>query len=249
MENQEFANIFWDMGEFLELKDDNPFKIRAYRKAAQVIKSLSKNISDIYVAGGLKALMAIPGIGQHIAEKIEEQIKTGKVKSHNKLAKGFPKGFLNLVNIPGMGPKTTQLLYKKFKIDTPEKLEKAAKTGKLKDLPGMGAKKEENILRGLALKKESHGRFLLDDATAHAELIVEELKNLKEVEKILPCGSLRRGQETIGDIDILVISAKPAKIMDKFVKMPAVKNILAKGPTKSSVILKNGMQADLRVVE
>ncbi len=148
-----------------------------------------------------------------------------------------------------MGPKTALLLYKKFKIDSPAKLEKAAKAGKLRGIPGMGAKKEENILRGLSLKKESHGRFLLNDASAHAELIVEELKKLKEVKKILPCGSLRRGKETIGDIDILVISSKPKKIMDTFVKLPAAKDVLAHGETKSSVILKNGMQADIRVVE
>ncbi|MBU1026366.1 MAG: DNA polymerase/3'-5' exonuclease PolX [Candidatus Margulisbacteria bacterium] len=248
MENSEFANIFWDMAEFLELKEDNPFKVRAYRKAAQNIEALSKSVEEIYAKGGLKALLAVPGIGQHIAEKIEEQIKTGKVKAHDQLAKQFPRGFLDLANIPGMGPKTALLLFKKFKIDTPKKLEKAAKAGKLRNIPGMGAKKEENILRGINLKKQSHGRFLLDDATAHAELIVEELKKLKEVKKILPCGSLRRGQETIGDIDILVTSAKPKPIMDAFVKLAAVKNILAHGETKSSVILKNGMQADLRVV-
>ncbi|MBU0671512.1 MAG: DNA polymerase III, partial [Candidatus Margulisbacteria bacterium] len=172
MENQEFANIFWEIAELLELKEDNPFKIRAYRKAAQIIESLSKNIEDIYSAGNTKALMAIPGIGQHIAEKIEEQIKTGKVLAHQKLGKQFPKGFLELAKIQGMGPKTALLLYKKLKIDSIEKLEQAAKSGKLAKLPGFGAKKAANILRGIDLKKKSHGRFLLDDATAHAELIV-----------------------------------------------------------------------------
>lgn len=249
MENSEFAKIFWKMADFLELKEENPFKIRAYRKAAQNIESLSKSVEEIYDQGGIKALQAVPGIGSHIAEKIEEQIKTGKIQAHDKLAKQFPKGFLDLVNIPGMGPKTALLLHKKFKIDSPVKLEKAAKAGKLRGIPGMGAKKEENILRGISLKKESHGRFLLDDATAHAELIVEALNKLKEVKKILPCGSLRRGKETIGDIDILVISSKPKKIMDTFVELPAVRDILAHGETKSSVILKNSMQADVRVVE
>lgn len=249
MENQEFANIFWDMAEFLELKEDNPFKIRAYRKVAQNIESLSKSIDEIYAQGGISALLKIPGIGEHIAKKIEEQIKTGKISAYQKLLKAFPKGFLDLVNIQGMGPKTALLLYKKFKIDSPAKLEKAAKAGKLQGVPGMGVKKEENILRGIDLKKKSRGRFLLDDATAHAELIVEQLKKLKEVKKILPCGSLRRGKETVGDIDILVVSDKPTKIMDTFTKLSAVKDILAKGSTKSSVILKNNMQADLRVVE
>ena len=249
MENSDFSKIFWEIAEFLELNEDNPFKIRAYRKAAQNIESLAKSIQGIYLDGGIAALRKVPGIGLHIAEKIEEQIKTGKISTHKKLLKAFPKGFLELASIQGMGPKTALLLYKKLKIDSIEKLEKAANQGKLKNIPGMGTKKEENILRGIALKKESHGRFLLDDATAHAELIITELRKLKEVNKILPCGSLRRGKETIGDIDILVVSSKPEAIMDTFTTLSAVKEVLAKGATKSSVILKNGMQADLRVVE
>lgn len=249
MDNQEFANTLWQIAEFLELKQDNPFKVRAYRKAADVIESMSKNIEDLYRAGGIKGLTAVNGIGEHIALKIEEQIKTGKVKALAKLSRSFPKGFLELAEIQGMGPKTALLLNKKLNINTIDKLEKAAKAGKLASLPGFGKKKEDNILRGIELKKKSHGRFLIDDATSHAELIVEELKKLKEVKKILPCGSLRRGQETIGDIDILVTSKQPARIMDKFAKLSAVKAVLAKGPTKSSVILRNNMQADLRVVE
>jgi DNA polymerase (family 10) len=249
MENFEYAKIFWNIGELLELKEENPFKIRAYRKAAQNIESLSKNVEELYAKGGIKALLQVPGIGQHIAEKIEEQIKTGKVSAHQKLLKEFPKGFLELAEVQSMGPKTANLLYKKLGIDSLKKLEKAAKEGKLRNLPGFGTKKEENILRGLQIKKESHGRYLLDEATAYAELIVEELEKLKEAKKILPCGSLRRGQETVGDIDILVTSSHPQKIMDKFVKLPVVRDVLAHGETKSSVILKNNMQADLRVLE
>ncbi len=249
MNNLDYAKIFYEIAEFLELKQDNPFKIRAYRKAAQSIESLSENLEDIYKADGVKGLEKIPGIGSHIALKIEEQIKIGKIKKHQQLLKSFPKGFLELANVPGMGPKTALLLYKKLKIDSITKLEKAAKAGKLRNIPSMGTKKEENILRGIELKKKMHGRFLIDEATAHAELIIEELSKLKEVEKILPCGSLRRGQETIGDIDILVASSTPKKIMDAFTKLDLVKNILAKGETKSSVIMQNNMQADLRVVE
>ncbi len=249
MNNFDYAKILYEIAEFLELKQDNPFKIRAYRKASQNIESLSENLEDIYKANGIKGLEAISGIGTHIALKIEEQIKTGKIKAHEQLLKEFPKDFLEVANVPGMGPKTALLVYKKLKIDSVAKLEKAAKAGQLRDIEGMGAKKEKNILRGIELKKKMHGRFLIDKATAHAELIVEELSKLKEVKKILPCGSLRRGQETIGDIDILVVSSKPEKIMDAFTKLDLVKNILAKGETKSSVIMQNNMQADLRVVE
>ncbi|MFA5839845.1 MAG: DNA polymerase/3'-5' exonuclease PolX [Candidatus Margulisiibacteriota bacterium] len=249
MQNKEIANIFWNVAELLELKSDNPFKIRAYQKAARNIESLNHTLKEIYAQGGLPALEEVPGIGKSMADHIEEILKTGKLKKLTELQKAFPKNFVELVNIPGMGPKTTLLLHDKLGINSPEKLEKAIKSGKLKGLPGMGEKKEANILRGIELKKKSHGRFLLDEATAHAALIVEELGQLKEADKILPCGSLRRGKETIGDIDILVVSNQPDIVMDKFCGLSMVKEILAKGKTKSSVILRNAMEADLRVVE
>jgi DNA polymerase (family X) len=248
MDNAEIARIFREIAELLELKNENRFKIAAYQKAAQNIEALGQEIADVYKNDGLEGLRNIPGIGHDLSLKIEERIKTGKIASYEKLRKEFPKGIIELVNIPGMGPKTALLLHEKLGIDSPAKLEKAALAGKLKNIPGFGAKKEANILRGLELKKKSQGRFLLDDATAHAELIVEELKKLSAVKKILPCGSLRRGQETVGDLDILVIADQSATIMDKFTTLPAVKSVLAKGTTKSSVILRNNMQADLRVV-
>lgn len=249
MQNPDFAKIFFEIAELLELKQDNPFKIRAYQKAARSIEGLTSSLEEIYTHGGIKALEEIPGIGKGIAEHLEELIKTGKIKKYQELKQSFPKGFAELANIPGMGPKTTLLLYKKLKIDSMEKLEKVAKAGKLRDLPGFGFKKEENILRGIELKKKSHGRYRLDEASAYAELIVDELKKIKEIKKILPCGSLRRGQETVGDLDILVVSHQPVKVMSFFVNLPIVKNILAQGTTKSSIILNNNMQADLRVVE
>lgn len=249
MENQEFAAIFRQIAELLELKNENRFKIRAYQKAAQIIENLSSSLEEIYRSGGAKVLQEIPGIGAAIANHIEEIIKTGKIQKYQELVAEFPKGFTELVQTPGLGPKTAVMLLKKLKVSNLLQLEKLAKAGKLQKLPGMGAKKEANILRGIELKKKSQGRFLLDAATAHAELIVQELSKLKEVEKILPCGSLRRGQETVGDLDILVTSKNPLPIMDKFVHLSAVKQVLAHGETKSSVILRNGMQADLRVVE
>ncbi len=249
MENAEFAKIFWEIADFLELKEDNPFKIRAYRKAAQNIESLSDDLENVYKKGGLEALEDIPGIGEKIAGKIEQIIRTGKLDLHQKLVKSFPKGFIELMNTPGLGPKTATMLYKKLKIDSREKLEKAAKAGKLRGLPGMGAKKEENILKGIELKKKVTGRFLLNDAWKHADAIVNSLKKLKEIKEIVPAGSLRRWKETVGDIDILVIAEKSEKIMDAFTKLPNIERVLAKGPTKSSIVLKDGMQADLRVLE
>ena len=249
MENTEFAKIFWEIAEFLELKNENRFRIRAYQKAARNIEALSENLEDIYKKGGIKALEEVPGIGEGIAEKVENIIKTGKLPQHDKLLAQFPKSFITLMGTPGLGPKTAILLYKKLKIDSLEKLKKFAKAGKLRGLPGFGAKKEENILKGIELKERVKGRFLISEALAYAEPIVESLKKLKEVDQILPAGSLRRWQETIGDIDILVTSKNPEKVVNTFTSLPQVDRILAKGPTKSSVILKNGMQADVRVVE
>lgn len=249
MENQDFAKIFFEVAELLELAEENPFRIRAYQKAASNIESLSENIGSIYEQGGIKALEDVPGIGKGIAEHIEEIIKTGKLKTREQLFKKFPKSILELVAVPGIGPKTAILLHKKLKIDSIEKLESAAKEGKLAKLPGIREKKIKNILAGIELKKKSVGRFSIGVALPYAEAIVEKLSRLKEVVKILPCGSLRRAKETIGDIDILVTSKKPKNIMDAFANLPQVEKVLAKGETKTSVLLKNGMQADVRVVE
>ena len=249
MENNEFAQVFWKIAELLELKNENPFKIRAYQKAARNIENLPENAEDIYKRGGLKELENIPGIGKSIAEHIEELIKKGKIKKYESLLKEFPKGFTEMLQVPGIGPKTALLLMKKLKIDSVAKLEKAAAKGLLKDLPGFKEKKIASIKKGLELKKRSKGRFLLSEADQYASSIVGELDKLKETDKILVSGSYRRGQETIGDIDILVTSKKPQKIMAAFTSLPQVKRVLAEGPTKSAVILKNNMQADVRVVD
>ena len=248
MENREFAKIFFEMAELLELGEDNPFRIRAYQKAGNNIESLSENIGSTYKKGGIPALENIPGIGHGIALHIEELIKTGKLKAHDELLKKFPKSLLELIVVPGIGPKTAILMNKKLKIDSIEKLEKAVKDGRLEKLPGIRAKKIQNILSGIEMKKRNIGRFSIGDALPYAEAIVASLKKLKEVDRIVPCGSLRRAKETIGDIDILVTSKMPGRIMDAFVDLPQVDRVLSKGGTRSSVILKNGMQADVRVV-
>src|SRR3989339_88165 len=249
MENSEIAKIFWEISEFLELKGDNTFKIRAYQKAARNIETLSQNLDDIYKRGGIAALRELPGIGQDLSEKIESFIKTGKVDTYDKLRREFPAGFINLLEIPSLGPKTAMLLYKKFKVGSVAALEKLTRSGKLEGLPGFGTKKTENILKGINLKKRVKGRFLLSEALAYAEPIVAELEKLKAVDRLLPAGSLRRRQETIGDLDFLVTSKDPARVMSGFTSLPQVERTLVKGGTKASVILKNGMQADLRVVK
>ena len=236
------------MADLLELGEENPFRVRAYQKAAQNIESLTENLGSTYKKGGIKALENVPGVGKGIAEHIEEIIKTGKLKKHEQLMKKFPRSLIEMESVPGIGPKTAILLNKRMRINSIGKLEQAAKTGKLEKVPGIRAKKISNILSGIELKKRNIGRFSIGTALPYAEAIVDSLKKLKEVDKIVPCGSLRRAKETIGDIDILITSKKPAKVMEAYVKLPQVDRVLVKGPTKTSVLLKNGMQADLRVV-
>ncbi|MBU0573440.1 MAG: DNA polymerase/3'-5' exonuclease PolX [Candidatus Margulisiibacteriota bacterium] len=249
MENSEIARIFLEISELLELKGENTFKIRAYQKAARSIEGLSLDLDQVYKEGGIKALKEIPGIGESLAEKIEEKITTGKVKKHQQLIRRFSPGFIELMDIPGLGPKTAMKLFKEEKINSIAKLKKAIKSGKIKDLPGIKDKKVQNISAGIKLKEKAKGRFLISEATEYAAAIVKKLEKMGPVKKIVPAGSLRRQKETIGDLDILVTSEKAEKITAGFADLALVSRVLAKGPTRSSAILKNNMQCDLRVVK
>jgi DNA polymerase (family 10) len=253
VENLSIAQIFWDIAALLEFDEENPFRIRAYQRAAQNIESLSENLETKYTRGGTTELKKIPGIGEDLSLKIEEILKTGKLKFYNDLLRKFPRGVLDLLKVKGIGPKFATMVYKEFRVKSVAGLEKLIKAGKLK------GKKIENILKGIEAYKRQKDIFTLGEALPLAEAIVEKLKELKEFppkadpppaeKNILICGSLRRWKEVIGDIDILAASDKPQIIMDAFVKLPGVKRILAKGLTKSSVVLENEMQSDLRVVK
>ena len=244
--NKKIARIFSEIADILEINDENPFRIRSYRNAAITLENLSEDIDALYKEGNLNK---IQGIGSHLAEKIEEIIKTGSCKDHQKLLKSFPHGLIEMLRIPYLGPKKVKKLYKELGIKTIEELREAARKGKLGDLEGFGITTEEKILHGIDQLEESKGRFLISEAAEYANLIIEKLKKLKEVERIEIAGSLRRGKETIGDLDILVESSKPDVIMDIFTEQKEVKEIVAKGLTKSSVILENDLKADLRVVK
>ncbi|MDP2924365.1 MAG: DNA polymerase/3'-5' exonuclease PolX [Candidatus Omnitrophota bacterium] len=246
MKNQEVANIFREISKILKLKGDNPFRIRAYERAAQNIESLGQ---DLTIALEEDNLTNIPGIGTDLASKIKEIIATGNLDYYEKLKKELPQGLLRMMEIPGLGPKTVKKIYEKFKIDNIEELEEAAREKKLEKLEGIREKTEENILRGIGLLKKGGERTPLHYAAALAESFVKELKKMEEIAKIEVAGSLRRYKETIKDIDILIVSQKPAAVMDRFVQLPQVKEVLAHGETKSSVISnKNNMQVDVRVV-
>lgn len=247
MLNQEIAKILYDIADRFQIQGV-AFKPYAYRKAADVLVSTKEDIVDIYKNGGLKALEDMPGIGKNIALKIEEYIKTGKIKYYEKLKKELPVDIEKLTRIEGVGPMAVKTFYEELKIKNIKDLEKAAKGHKIAPLFGFGDKKEKLILEGIEFLKKDEGRVPLGDALFEAERIVSELTNCRSVKKISFAGSLRRMKETIGDIDILVGSNEPEKVMDFFVGLNGIEKVWGKGKTKSSVRMKEGFNVDLRVV-
>jgi len=247
VDNTKVARIFREMADLLAIKGENPFRIRAYGRAADIIETLSGNVGELYREGKLNK---IPGIGKGILEKIETIIKTGTLPAYEELKSALPPGLIELLSVPDVGPRTARLLYEKIGIKSIQELEEAARKGKLRDLPGLGAKKEENILRGIKLYKMRTSRILLGKALPIVDEVLAELKEKASsfIQEISPAGSLRRGKETIGDIDILATSSDPLSLMDIFSHLSFVDEVLAKGETKSSILTCQGLQMDLRVV-
>jgi len=246
MRNQEVATIFRDIASILEIRGENPFRIRAYEKAALNIESLT---GDIAAIAERKELEKIPGVGKDLAGKIEEILNTGTCSHLEELKKEIPAGLIEMLAVPGLGPKTAKLFYDKLKIASVDELEEMARSHKLHGLPGIKEKTEENILKGIELLRQGRERSLLGTILPLVNEIKERLKKLPEVKQISEAGSVRRKKETIRDIDILVISSDYQKVMEVFTTMPVAGDILAKGPTKSSIRTRQGIQVDLRVVE
>lgn len=248
MKNQEIAQIFDQMADIIELQDKSKdrFRITAYRNAARTLREISKDVKTLLEEGKLQDL---PGIGESLAKKIEEYLKTGKIKKHEQLKKTVSSSLLELLEIPHLGPKTVKTLHDKLKIKSLKDLEKALKTGKVEKLEHFGEKSAQNIKEGLKRRKESSKRIMLGEAYIIANYLIDQIKKCKEVKQISMAGSLRRMEETIGDIDLLASGKNPAKIINFFTELPDVKKILAKGDTKASVLLKQGRQADIRVIE
>ena len=246
MKNAEIAALFSEIADFLEIKGENPFRVRAYRRAAQAMEGLAEDVAALADRG---ELLEIPGIGRDLAGKIQEFLQCGVVEYLEGLRREIPVGVVELMRIHGVGPKTAKLLYEQIGVDSVEKLEELAKEHKLAGLPGIQAKTEENILKGIAVWRGGRERTPLGAALTLAETILETLRDLEEVDQISTAGSLRRMKETVKDIDILVTSKTPARIMEVFVGLPNVAEVLAHGETKSSLRLREGIQVDLRVVE
>jgi DNA polymerase (family X) len=246
MKNKELADLFDKMADILEFKDENPFKISAYRKASRVLGDLTQDIQEIAESGGLKK---VPGIGEGMAQKIEEYLKTGKISKYEEVKKGVSDELIAMMEIPGMGPKTLAMIHQERKINNLSDLEKAIENGSLIDLRGMGEKKAENIKRGIELLKASKGRMNLGIAFPLARRIVETLREKTGSRKIEWAGSLRRMRENIGDIDILATGPNHQKIVHAFTHLPEVKEVLASGETKATAIVEGGVQIDIRVVD
>jgi len=245
MENHRIADIFDEMADVLELQDESVFRIRSYRRGARVVRDLPEDVKTLSESG---ELIKVPGIGKSLAEKVDEILATGTSAAYEKMKKAPEYRLLPLLSIPGIGPKHAIQFYRVLGVVTVDDLEKAAREGRLSELDRMGEKLEEKILKGIDQYRRSSGRFRLDEGLLYAEYIIAELKEIKGVTRIEVAGSCRRMKETIGDIDILVISKSPGKIMEAFTTMKSVADVIARGDTKSSVLLAAGIQADLRIL-
>ncbi|MCX7956568.1 MAG: DNA polymerase/3'-5' exonuclease PolX [Endomicrobia bacterium] len=248
MRNKEIAEQLYLIAQLLSLTDENPFKIRAYEKAAQVIESLPEPIEDI--AQDFNKLSNIPGVGKSIAEKILEYLTNNKIQRLEEIKSKFPEGIVEMLKIPGLGPKRVRMLYEKLGIDSVDLLKEHAKKGLIRSLPGFGDKVEKNIIEGIDMLFVHDKRILLYDAMKIVDKIILELKKLKDIIKINSCGSLRRKKETIGDLDVLcsVKRSKEKNVVEKFCRLPVVKKVQVCGDTKGSIITYENIQVDLRVV-
>ncbi len=248
--NEALAEIFSDIAVRCEIKgDENPFAIRAYKAVSDTIAGYQQPISNVWREGGLEGLTAIKGIGKEIAKKIDELMRTGTLDFYTRLCAAVPDSVAAMLKVPGFGPKRIKLVWDELGVDSIEVLEKYAKEGKLRALPKFGAKLESKIVEGIsALKRLDTGRKPITTVWPVAETIRARLAGLPQVLKVAYAGSLRRGRETIGDLDFVVATNAPAPVMAAFVGQDTVETVLGQGETKSSVRLNTGLQVDLRTV-
>ncbi len=246
LSNSEIADIFNQMADMLEIKGENPFKVRAYRNGARTIQNLGKSLDDLVKRG--MDLTKLPGIGADLSDAIVEILKTGKFAKLEKLKKEMPEGLDKLLAIEGLGPKRIRQLYDNFGVTSLEELAKVAQKGDIYRLKGFGPKLVEKILKGVELAKKAGHRFRFDVAKPFAEELKSYLQSYESVLNVEVAGSYRRKKETVGDLDILVVADNWEAVTEWFVKYEKVKEVVSKGPTRSTVILRNDLQVDLRSV-
>jgi DNA polymerase (family 10) len=246
MKNQQVAAIFAAMADILAIQGENYHRIMAYRRAAENVAALGRPLEEMWRAGELET---IPGIGETLATKIDELMRTGRLGAYEKLQAQVPAGVVAMLQVPDVGPKRAALFWKELGITSVEGLEQAAREGRLHDLPGMGAKSEEKVLAGIEALKRRTGRTLLGVAWPLALAMLEALREVPGVVQAAAAGSLRRMRETVGDLDLLVAAGEPEPVMARFRELPQVAEVLLTGPTKTSIRNDEGLQVDLRVLE
>ncbi len=244
--NSDIAEVLNRIAELLELEGANPFRIRAYRNAARTVTGLSRSIGSMLTEGA--DLSELPGIGKDLAAKITEISETGHLRFLDEIEGRTPPGLAKLLGVPGLGPKRVQALYTALGVDDLDKLAAAAKAGKLRRLPGFGAKSEEKILRGLKTRGAEEHRMAWSRAEEVALPLVDYLTAVRGVKQVTVAGSYRRHRETVGDLDILATAAEGAPVIERFVAYEDVAEVVSQGATRSTVVLRNGLQVDLRVV-
>lgn len=247
--NKEIANIFYRIADALEIKGETGFKVVAYQKAGRILEDLTRDVAELVSSG---ELAEIPGIGKGMAEKIEEYLKTGRIKRYEEVMKEVPEGLLRLLEIPGLGGRTIHLMNKELKVKNLDDLKRVIEDGSLEKLYGMGKKKVENIKKGIELVEHAHERMSICDALMIAEEVIDYLKKAPGISQLSPAGSLRRMKETIGDIDILATGKDGQQIIKYFVRYPKTVQVLAEGETKGSILIETEAgkrQVDLRLVE
>jgi DNA polymerase (family 10) len=245
MQNHEIANIFDEVADMLEVSEDNFFRVRAYRNAARTIRDCSKQLADMRP----EAIQELPGIGADLADKIATILKTGALPLHRELQRKVTPGLIELLRVPGLGPKRVRALGDKLKVRNLSDLKKAAQSGAVATLRGFGPKMQHQILQHLTeLERHPAVRTLYSEAALVVEQLFAHMRKSRAVERIEAAGSFRRRKETVGDLDLLAISSKPAAVMDQLVSFPGVAEVVAKGETKTSVALNGGLHVDLRVV-
>ncbi len=248
MQNTEIARVFDEVADLLEIQAANPFRVRAYRNAARTIRDAPQSLADVVKKDG-SDLTELPGIGDDLAEKIAVIVKTGALPLHAELAAKLPAGLLDLLRIPGLGPKRVRQLHTQLKVKSAADLAKALAAGRVARLKGFGPKMVAKIAAGLGLAQHVERRMLLHDAEAYAAAVIEHLRGVRGIKELAVAGSYRRRKETVGDLDVLVACAAPAAAIRHFVAFSDVAEVLSQGDTRATVKLKGGLQVDLRAVE
>jgi len=245
IDNRQVASIFAEMADILAIQGENYHRIMAYRRAAENVAALGRPLVEVWQAGELES---IPGIGKTLAAKIDELMRTGRLEAYEKLKAQVPEGVVAMLQVPDVGPRKAALFWKKLGVTSIEELEAAARAGRLRELPGMGARSEQKVLEGIQALKRRTGRIPLGTAWELAQALLAPLRELRGVVQAAPAGSLRRMRETVGDLDLLVAAEEPEPVMDRFRGLSQVAEVLLSGPTKTSIRTREGFQVDLRVL-